>query len=487
MLERREPVTQCLQPITSSPEQFGSLFQKKSYEIPHLPLLEDMVQLVKQFSLLPDLRDTIFIGVQHMLETTVSLFNALIALGAQPQNMYFSGKCYSSAREIEDAVRERGIHLMPTNQPKNFGEYETYCQEGLRKMWEFCLLDIANKPVDRIVILDEGGRCLETMPGTVAFKYSLAAIEQTRGGLYSETSNFLLFPLVEVATCTVKKKLEPPLIAMAVIRGVRDILWKLTLSLQNTVFGVIGNGVIGSAVCQYLLTLGCTVCIYDAEDSAFEGLINKKLFRTENVREVFTFADVVFGCTGKDITQGIDMLNIIKKDKILISCTSEDKEFRSLLKLIASQSITVFDTLSDIACTTRNGRKLFILRGGFPVNFDRTPWNVPASKIEVTQGLLLGSCMQAIRQAVTLIDDGNTTNRGSRQMLNASIQRYVALHWMHRQEGGSCPREYFSTFQDENWIEKNSGGEHQRDMALEACFNSVTLAASPPQQGYSKL
>lgn len=459
----------------------------KKHPIPRLPLLDDMVAVVKKSGTLPDLSRTVFIGVQHMLETTVTLFDALISLGVQPQNMYFSGKCYSSAPEIEAAVRERGIHLTPSNKPFLPGQYEYACRADMIQMWRYCLEDIRKKTVDRLIILDDGGRCLEAMPGYVALSYPIAAIEQTRGGLYSETTKALPFPLVEVATSIVKKALEPPLIATAVVNSLKNILSKLEVH-KNRTFGVVGNGVIGNAVCQYLISLGYRVCVFDEAETAFQGINSHHLFRMENIAEILTIADVLIGCTGKDITAKIDIPGVVKKDKIFISCTSEDKEFRSFLSTI-TYSIGLLDSLSNITAITQNGRKILAIQGGFPINFDRKPWNVPAHKIEVTQGLLLGGCLQAIHSVKKLIDDGHTMNRGSRQILNPIIQRYVASHWLPRQEKEAYPADYLSLFQDLNWIEKNSGGTYYPDPTLEAYFSApvVENVVSSERGFYAKL
>ena len=61
-------------------------------------------------------------------------------------------------------------------------------------------------------------------------------------------------------------------------------------------------------------------------------------------------------------------------------------------------------------------------------------------------------------------------NHGSRQSLNLAIQRYVALHWLPRQEKEAYPAECLTVFDDLKWIEKNSGGQYYRDVGLEACF-----------------
>ena len=41
-----------------------------------------------------DFSRVLFIGVQHIVATTASLFEAMIRLGADPEKMYFIGKDY---------------------------------------------------------------------------------------------------------------------------------------------------------------------------------------------------------------------------------------------------------------------------------------------------------------------------------------------------------------------------------------------------------
>ena len=45
-----------------------------------------------------DRSDTIIICVQHILETTASMFNTFLQLGLSPNNIYLMGKLYSTCR-----------------------------------------------------------------------------------------------------------------------------------------------------------------------------------------------------------------------------------------------------------------------------------------------------------------------------------------------------------------------------------------------------
>ena len=441
---------------------------KKSYPIPNLPLINEMVEVVPS-PRLHDLSKTAVIGVQHMLETTLNLFTGMQQLGVKPQNMYFTGKCYSSSPEVETAIVKQKIHLMPTTTPKIIGQYHKHCQDIMEKMWNFCLEDIKRKKIERLIILDEGGRCLEAMPENVSFEYEVAGIEQTRAGLYSNIMDNHLFPVVDVASSAAKKRLEPALIAEAVLSRVVKTLKNLNLK-QDAVCGVVGNGAIGSGVVKYLLSKGYKVVTYDENEDAFQKIYSRNLFRVGKIEDVIVNAQYIFGCTGKDITQGINFLDIAKKDKVFISCSSEDKEFLSLLRRIAHNGALI-DPMSDVSCVSNSGSKILILKGGFPINFDRTPSSVPANDIELTRGLLLGAFLQAVDVAKKPIGDGITINQFSHQQLNPYVQKFIVNNWINRQPTDRYPNELIGCFDDIEWIKKNSGGEYYPNEYLEEIFS----------------
>lgn len=446
-----------------------------AHPIPKLPIIDLMVEKAPKL-LLPTLDKVAFVGVQHILETTATLFKGLIDLGVGPENMFFAGKPYSTSPEVAAAISDLGITLVPGAHHKIVGQYQQACREGSNKMWQRFIESIKSKSIEKIVVLDDGGRVLEAMPSFLKYDYMITGIEQTRGGLYSPSLASLPFPLIEVATSAVKCMVESPLIAEAVLNRVRPIMRKICAEPGKTVFGVVGNGAIGFAITNYLLTNGFKVVVYDENGLSFNGHRERNgsryLYRVNSSAAVIANSDCIFGCTGRDITEGIDVFGIATTDKIFISCTSEDKEFLSLLKKIANVSYSGFDPLGDILYTTECGGKISILSGGFPINFDRKPWNVPASDIEVTQGLLFGACLQAMRCATTPVGDGWTVN-GHKLCLNPHIQRYVATMWGGKQPQKRYPEGFFSRFHDVDFIAAKSGGAYKADHLLEQVFGSM--------------
>ena len=301
----------------------GSAAPEAAHEIPNLETTDRIVQRVLA-SKEVDLSRTAIIGAQHVLETTGTLLRGLIQIGANPDLMWFSGKIYSTSPPVARAISNMGIHLMPDAIPQAPGEYSSACRIALQNMWQQFGEHIRGKKLDRIVILDDGGRCVETMPRHMRLEYPIALVEQTRGGLYSPALDSLPFPLIEVASSAVKTLVEPPMIAKAALDRVPGLLSELKFNSQ-TVFGIVGNGAIGLAIMRHLLSHGFKVMVYDDNADAFHNVVNKNFYRMRDITSLFVGADYVFGCTGRDITENINILKLVNTEQVLVSVTSEDK------------------------------------------------------------------------------------------------------------------------------------------------------------------
>lgn len=102
-------------------------WSKRSYTqqiAPSAPLLDEIADKIKTHPNHPCLEKSVFIGVQHILASTATLFDALIKLGANPKNMFFSGNGYSTSPVVTENIREKEIHLMATKYPCEPGEYQ---------------------------------------------------------------------------------------------------------------------------------------------------------------------------------------------------------------------------------------------------------------------------------------------------------------------------------------------------------------------------
>ena len=410
--------TQVHSPSSVSAASLSQFFSSSAQSsIPNLPILNQMVKIANEQQLV-DFSKTVVVGVQHILDTTASLFQSLIQLGVKKDRMYFMGKCYSTSDAVARVIRDDlEINLFDGKFPKYPGGYDTANSKGISEMWATVVEDLRtkHKDVDTIIILDEGGHCLEAVPNGLKFKYQIAGLEQTRNGLYRKVLDLLPFPVVSVATCAAKRVLESPLIAEVVTKHIEKLIQSFD-SEEGKVFGVIGNGTIGDAIVSRLLDLGKTVVVYDHDQNAFAKSFSRSdktsCYRLESVAAVIANADYIIGCTGIDVTEKVEhILSIIKHDKIFISCSSEDTEFNALLCLLKQRQFKQDHPLSEITCELDSGAKVSVLRGGFPVNFDRSSQSVLPEKIQLTRGLILGACLQAGLTAKRLVFDGVTINK----------------------------------------------------------------------------
>ena len=410
-----------------------------------LPLLDRIASQVSGPQ--ASLSGVTLVCVQHLLETTGSLIQTLVSLGLKPPNVYILGKAYSSNSSVEERLRGMGAHVVEAGRQQRWGEYSTQLTEDVSRLWNQVAEGVEAKRPDALVVLDDGGFCIKGMP---AFRdMPVVGIEQTMSGLA------LLdvpppCPVIDVASSATKQWIEPPMISEAVLARLQPY------RLPDSPVGVVGFGNIGKAMTQTLSRNQSPVFVFD-ENIGPEGKSGTTVF-CHSLDELYSKSATIFGCTGRDTLAGKSWWQQLPGERLLISCSSQDMEFRSILlslndgthELVSLQQLT-----SDVTVTLGEG-KLRILRGGFPVNFDGSKESVAAADIQMTRGLLLG----AILQAVSLI--GNGHSRPLRTMLLPELQRLVVSEWIQIRASRRASFEPLlleKFLQDDvSWIAANSGG-----------------------------
>jgi len=249
-------------------------------------------------------------------------------------------------------------------------------------------------------------------------------------------------PIIEVASSAAKKYIEAPMIREATFAKLEASIFR---QKTDATFGVIGLGNIGAAIASGLLARKKNVAIFDKD--AGRLLPNLGTAVCGNAKEVFESSDVVFGCTGSDITEDADWWQQLRGKKLFVSCSSQDREFASILRAVDHTGPV--RPLHDVVVPLKHG-EITVARGGFPANFDGSCESVPRADIQMTRGLLLAAVLQALSAA----------HRASgREKLDSESQRFIVSRWIERQphrlawyEPGLLER-----FKDLDWIEKNSG------------------------------
>jgi len=473
-------------PDTVSFFKYQSPSRVTAHPIPQLDILDLLCAQFNELQLSNlDLSQTAIIGVQHLLETTATLIQKFIELGISPENIFMCGKCYSTSPEVKVSIQQLGVNIFNDSAPEVPGYYKSVAMNDIRLMWKALAKEAPLRGIKKIIILDDGGRCFELMPPILRFQYEIAGVEQTRGGLYIEELRHLLFPIVEVASSAVKKLIEPPFIAEATINKVAQIMPHVAADTSK-VCGVIGCGAIGTAIAYYLSQKGFIVAVYDEDPNRLQSLEIPNVYKVDCVKTLIANAEIVFGCTGKDISLGMDLLLFINKNTILVSCTSEDKEFLGLLKAVnqlSDERKQINSVLDDIKCLSDNDSEITIVAGGYPINFwGHEPWNVPARHIAATQALLFSGVLQAILYASKPSVHNTHINKPQRHMLSPKIQSYIVNQWQTMLEEGEIakyyPDDFLEHFSSPEWIANRSGG---MNIEREA-FNLISLDQSKPSK-----
>jgi len=410
-----------------------------------LPLLDRIASQVPRPQ--ASLRGITLVCVQHLLETTGSLIQTLISLGLNPRNIYILGKAYSSNSSVEERLRGLGTHVVEAGRQRHWGEYSAQLTEDVSRLWNQVAEGIVAQKAAALIVLDDGGFCTK---GTPAIRnLPVVGIEQTMSGL-ALLDVPPLFPVIDVASSAAKQWIEPPMISEAVLARLRPCRF------AESPVGVVGFGNIGKAMTQTLSRNQSPILVFD-ESIGPEGKSGATVF-CDSLGELYAKSATIFGCTGKDTLAGKDWWPKLTGERLLISCSSQDMEFRSILlslndgahELVSSQQLT-----SDVTVPLGQG-KLRILRGGFPVNFDGSRESVSAADIQMTRGLLLG----AILQAASLIENGHS--RPLLTMLLPELQRLVVSEWIQIRASRRTSFEPWLLDRflqdDPSWIAANSGG-----------------------------
>lgn len=438
---------------------------KKMNKFPALPLLEEMYGL-----LLPaasNLDNKIFVCVQHLLETTGSLIEIIIRLGVRPERIYVMGKLYSTNIEVFHRLRATGVKILENTIPKDKGDFAKTLDQDVITLWKTVYEEAIQDQIKSIIVLDDGGHCLANIPSKVRERWSIVGIEQTTSGLQNRELPGT-FPVIEVASSAAKRHIEPPMISETLLSKIHSLI---PLDHGSTKCGVIGLGNIGQAITKDLLRLGHSVYVYDRNPSLAHSITGARW--CDGFEKIFSQVEYIFGCTGQDIMKDVVVndawLNKVGGEKFLISCSSEEKEFLSLLKFFNNElQSRNHDSLQTISCQLPHGT-LTILRGGFPVNFDSTPESVHAMDIQMTRGLLLGGIAQAI------LSDYNRIKTDQRwRMLKPEIQKYVVTRWLKlrvvRVQWYSP--DMLEGFKKLDWIREHSSGHEFISDHLSELFNN---------------
>jgi len=411
-------------------------------EFPSLSVLEDLIGRVQRRHLRP-LASVRVVCVQHLLETTGSLLESFVRLGCRAADIHVLGKFYSSSPAIEAELKAAGFDIVDWQGGVFPGRFGEAIERNIVGLWGH-VYSRAERDDRAVLVLDDGGRCRQYCPDIFRSR-PIIGIEQTTSGL-NKHANGHWIPTVEVAGSAAKRTLEPPAVTASILKFVIPQL--PAERGDGADIGVVGLGTVGEDLARQLARSGYKVNVHD-KNSELRNRVPEARWRS-SLRELFECSRCILGCTGEDLCADADWVDEIRGEKVLASCSSEDAEFRSLLRRSSRVSSTSW-ALADVELRSANG-SLKILRGGFPANFTGTRNSGPIPLIQVTRALLLAGVVQA-----AVLAQAGSLPLPERIMLDPLLQSMVASAFLAEQGENFTP-EIRKCVRNENWLAGHSTG-----------------------------
>ncbi len=354
---------------------------------PDLPTVRHFAAAARRSGLFvdPEIR---LIAVQHVLRTNLSLFEALFSLGLEPRNTYILGKGYSTSQSCLRALQSSGVQAVQDLTPPLPGYYEEAREKELREFWESIKGNAMMERLEKLLVVDVGGRLLsiaEEAAVDCRRPLHMVGVEQTSSGIRRLECRERVFPIINVAEAAAKSIHESPLVAETILERMDNLKPTRWPDLRA---GVIGTGDIGRAMIAALLARGMNVLATDVAEVA-EPLPGVPQVPLQRLVEQ---AEIIFGCTGTDVFR-FGLPGNHQPGLTLVSCSSEDIEFRSLLRETEASAQRAWPA-QDATFLGPSGQ-VTILSGGYPLNFDTSGISVSEQAIQATTGLMLAGILTA--------------------------------------------------------------------------------------------
>lgn len=399
----------------------------------HTPLVVELVDRLRSGGFRFD-DGTMIFGTQHLMSQTLAMCWAFRQLGVQYANIGLCGKVYSTHEATVRDLRKLGVVVPDV---RTYDSKKSYSIEQVSDLKsaarEFSARGrTISGPV--VIVLDDGGHALSNFCKMVSPPYRVAGVEQTASGFWQPGIQSVPFPIVDVAASAVKRVYEPTLIVDAALARVRASIKR---PLSNFSCGVIGLGHIGHCLASRLLSEGCLKAVYDKRTEPRTDLDE---YRSKSVVDLIDECDLIFGCSGVDVTQGMfsdvqgsDSEPALRPvSRIFVSLSSGDDEFFSLKQrlLLGRSSAPMEYSVRDISDLSGSvwGATTTILRNGFPINFDNGDISVPLELIQGTVCALIAAVCQA-SNLVGRRGDVGLASRAERVMLDCGFQRWLSKRW----------------------------------------------------------
>ena len=373
-------------------------------------------------------KDTAIVAVQHMLRQTVDLLRAVAALGVSPKNMFALGKVYSNSLPVMRTLRDMGVTVLNTTVPEP-GEFHSFFQRDINRLWQVAAEKLAERGIKRIIVLDDGGVCITSVPVDIRRRYAICGVEQTTRGMVVFEEKPPCFAVISWARAAVKLEITGPIYSQYLIEKL-DTEFLQAGSLPGDQVGIIGLGSIGRGVASLLLSKGNETFFYDANlDLRVPGSLRNKIARLHSLEELMLHCDLVLGCSGRNPFKNNWPLNHRPGIKLL-SASSGDQEFGPIIRdLKQKPDFKVASDTWDIISEHGPCGPIHIAYLGYPYSFvSRGTEALPTRIAQLDTGGLLVALVEA-RLFLELCEKGIERNKGIHRV-SPKAQRFVYERWV---------------------------------------------------------
>ena len=184
--------------------------------------------------------DTAIVTVQHMLRQTVDLFRIVAGMGVNLKNIFALGKVYSNSSPVIRTLREMGVTVLDSSTPAP-GEFHPYFRHDVERLWEVAAQTIGQRRVKRVIVLDDAGVCITSVPPHILSGYAVCAVEQTASGMFLVEDKPPPFAVISWVRAAVKLEIGGPIFAQSFLDKLNTKFLQ-DGSLRGERIGIIGFG-----------------------------------------------------------------------------------------------------------------------------------------------------------------------------------------------------------------------------------------------------
>jgi adenosylhomocysteinase len=323
--------------------------------------------VARRVGMRPYPRHRLFV-VQHLLEDTQRLLETLHPL---LEIDVVIGVAYSTRPRVVEALRRRGIRV----RTPAFAELEATIAEELA-------VSIRRSERDgrRVIVQEVGGYVVPLLHARFrhALRHFAGCVEVTKQGVWrARRVPDLALPHLHCAE-SVLKRVEALQVGEAVVTALDALTRGLGWALAGRLALVLGYGWIGRATCRALRRRDAIVGVHDPDALR---LVEAKLegCATPALDEWLPRVSLVVGATGvRSVTAGL--IARLPDGAVLASASSRDVEI-DLVALRRASAVEAVVAAGVRRLRTADGRALYLLNDGYPVNFSGT--SVPDEVVEL--------------------------------------------------------------------------------------------------------